>query len=66
MRNNSKDETLKRNYIQKYQYLIAEYEQVKEGKHPAFLRAKDFYLAQGDAAPDRSTAAHRFGNNLAS
>ncbi len=36
MRNNSQDETLKRNYIQKYQYLIAEYEEVKAGKHPTF------------------------------
>lgn len=47
MRNNSKDETLKRNYIQKYQYLIAEYEQIKERKHPGFHRVKDFYLAHG-------------------
>lgn len=43
MRNNTKDETLKRNYIQKYQFLIAEYEQVKAKKHPVFKMAKEFY-----------------------
>jgi transposase InsO family protein len=50
MRNNSQDETLKRNYIQKYQYLIAEYEEVKAGKHPTFRLAKEFYAAHGTCA----------------
>ena len=43
MRNNSKDETLKRNYIQKYQYLINDYESTKQGKHPLFSELNDFY-----------------------
>lgn len=43
MRNNSNDKTLKKNYIQRYQYLIAEYELVKEKKHPTYHLAKDFY-----------------------
>lgn len=47
MRNNSKDETLKRNYIQKYQYLILEYERVKRKEHGIYKRAKDFYKAHG-------------------
>jgi hypothetical protein len=44
MKNNSSDETIKRNYIQKYMYLFAEYELVKTGKHPKFRYAKDFYI----------------------
>jgi len=47
MRNNSRDETLKRNYIQKYQFLIQEYEQVKRGEHPTFRFVKDFYAFHG-------------------
>lgn len=43
MRNNTQDETLKRNYLQKYRFLIAEYEQVKAGRHPTFRFAKEFY-----------------------
>ncbi|RLA06975.1 MAG: hypothetical protein DRQ51_07565 [Gammaproteobacteria bacterium] len=43
MRNNNDDKTLKRNYIQKYMYLFSEYELVKNGKHPRFRFAKDFY-----------------------
>jgi transposase InsO family protein len=47
MRNNSKDETLKKNYIQKYQYLIASYERVKRGDCPQYRLVKDFYKAHG-------------------
>ncbi len=47
MRNNNKDDTLKKNYIQKYQFLITEYELVKQKKHPLYKRAKDFYKAHG-------------------
>lgn len=43
MRNNSQDDTIKRNYLQKYQFLIGDYELVKAGKHPQFRFAKDFY-----------------------
>ena len=43
MRINSKDETLKRNYLQKYRFLIREYEQVKVKKHSRFKFVKDFY-----------------------
>jgi len=50
MRNNSQDSTLKKNYIQKYQYLIQEYEEVKEKKHPLYTRVKDFYAAHGTCA----------------
>jgi hypothetical protein len=47
MRISSKDETLKKNYIQTYQFLIAEYEQVKAGAHPHYQLVKDFYQAHG-------------------
>ena len=43
MRNNSKDTTLRRNYFQKYRFLIKEYERVKTGQHPHFRYVKDFY-----------------------
>ena len=47
MRNNTHDQTLKNNYIQKYQFLIKEYEQVKAGQHPQFRWVKDFYAFHG-------------------
>lgn len=47
MRNNTQDQTLKKNYIQKYQFLIQEYEQVKAGKHPRFRLVKEFYAFHG-------------------
>ena len=43
MRINTNDLTLKRNYLEKYRFLIREYELVKSGKHPVFRFAKDFY-----------------------
>jgi transposase InsO family protein len=43
MRVNTQDETLKRNYLQKYRFLIREYEQVKAKRHPRFRLVKDFY-----------------------
>lgn len=47
MRNNNRDNTLKRNYIQKYQFLVEEYELVKTKKHPKFKKVKEFYAAHG-------------------
>src|ERR1700749_3628155 len=45
MRNINNDLTLKRNYLNKYRFLISEYEQVKRGEHVRFRFAKDFYSA---------------------
>src|SRR5271169_6195022 len=45
MRINTSDQTLKKNYVQKYQFIMAEYEEVKAKKHPVYKRAKDFYQA---------------------
>src|SRR6266498_2665741 len=47
MRINTADTTLKKNYVQKYQFLVGEYEEVKAKKHPVFKFAKDFYAAHG-------------------
>jgi transposase InsO family protein len=43
MRINTSDLTLKRNYLQKYRFLITEYELVKAQKHRQFKYVKDFY-----------------------
>ena len=45
MRNNSQDSTLERNYLEKYRFLIKEYEQVKNKTHPLHKKAMDFYAA---------------------
>jgi hypothetical protein len=45
MRRTTEDQTLERNYIQKYQFLIAEYELVKRKQHPRFKFVTDFYKA---------------------
>jgi len=50
MRINTHDETLKKNYIQKYQFLIEEYEAVKAKRHPLYIKAKDFYQAHNTCA----------------
>lgn len=47
MRNNATDKTLKNNYIQTYQFLVAEYEEVKSKKHSLYKHVKDFYNAHG-------------------
>lgn len=45
MRDNRKDDTIVRNYIQKYRFLIKEYELVKRKEHSQFRFAKNFYEA---------------------
>src|ERR1700757_2783800 len=50
MRSNNHDDTLKRNYIQKYQFLISEYEQVKRKEHPRYRYVREFYAAHSTCA----------------
>jgi hypothetical protein len=50
MRNNTTDKTLKNNYVQTYQFLVTEYEEVKSSKHPIYKKVKDFYKAHGTCA----------------
>lgn len=45
MRRTTNDTTLTRNYLQTYQFLIGEYEQVKANTHPRFRFVTDFYKA---------------------
>jgi transposase InsO family protein len=45
MRVNTSDLTLARNYLQKYRFLIEEYELVKKKQHPSFRFAQEFYKA---------------------
>lgn len=45
MRNNTQDQTLVRNYLEKYRFLIKEYELVRKQMHPQFRFAEDFYKA---------------------
>jgi transposase len=45
MRINTNDLTLKRNYLQTYRFLIKDYELLKQGLHPRFKLAKEFYEA---------------------
>lgn len=45
MRINSQDETIKRNYLQKYRFYIKEYELTKTKQHPQYRRVGDFYKA---------------------
>ena len=47
MRDNSYDRTIERNYIQKWRFLIPEYEAVKGGRSPLFKRVGDFYRHHG-------------------
>jgi transposase InsO family protein len=43
MRDNSYDRTVERNYVQKWRFLIKEYEAVKEGRSELFSRVGEFY-----------------------
>jgi hypothetical protein len=45
MRDNRKDTTIWRNYLEKYCFLIKEYEQVKRKEHPLYKKVLDFCRA---------------------
>lgn len=47
MRNFTKDRTIERNYLQKWRFLIPEYEAVKAGRSEAFRWVGDFYRHHG-------------------
>jgi transposase InsO family protein len=47
MRDNSFDRTIERNYIQKWRFLIADYEEVKAGKSEKFTTVGQFYQHHG-------------------
>jgi hypothetical protein len=45
MRINSQNQTIKKNYIQKYRFFIREYQEVKAGVHTRYRHVQDFYEA---------------------
>ena len=47
MRDNSFDRTVERNYVQKWRFLILEYEEVKAGRSKQFKRVGEFYRHHG-------------------
>jgi transposase InsO family protein len=47
MRDNSSDRTIERNYVQKWRFLIKEYEEVKAGRSEQFARVGEFYRYHG-------------------
>ena len=47
MRDNRNDRTLERNLVQKWRFLIKEYERVKAKQHPQFRFLQDFYAFHG-------------------
>ena len=49
MRDNSYDRTIERNYLQKWRFLIPEYEAVKAGRSEAFGRVGIFTVITGPA-----------------
>lgn len=63
MRHNTKDETLRRNYLQKWRFLISEYELVKAKKHPQFRFLEDFYKYHGTNRQTFFKYYHRFAKN---
>lgn len=66
MRINTKDDTLKRNYLQKYQFLIEEYERVKAKQHPIYHLVEDFYKANGTCRQTflKYYGRYKLGGNL--
>ena len=63
MRDNRKDTTIWRNYIEKYQFLIKEYEQVKRKEHPVYRFAQDFYKAHDTCGKSFLKYYNRFKQN---
>jgi transposase InsO family protein len=57
------DDTLQRNYIAKWVFLIEEYDQVKRKEHPKFRRVKDFYRAHGICAQNFLKYRGRYYSN---
>ena len=60
MRNNTQDLTLERNYLEKYRFLIKEYELVKKKIHPEYRFVGDFYKAHDTCGKSFLKYYHRF------
>jgi len=44
-RDTTQDKTVERNYLEKYRFMVKEYELIKAGNHPQFRFVQDFYKA---------------------
>jgi transposase InsO family protein len=60
MRDNSFDRTIERNYVQKWRFLIAEYEEVKAGRSERFRRVGEFYRHHGTCSQTFRKYYNRF------
>jgi transposase InsO family protein len=60
MRDNSFDRTVERNYIQKWRFLIREYEAVKAGRSAHFTRVGEFYRHHGTCSQTFRKYYNRF------
>jgi transposase InsO family protein len=60
MRDNSFDRTIERNYVQKWRFLIGEYEAVKAGRSAQFARVGDFYRHHGTCSQTFRKYYNRF------
>src|SRR5215469_4967436 len=60
MRDNSYDRTIERNYLQKWRFLIPEYEAVKAGRSERFKRVGEFYRHHGTCSQTFRKYYNRF------
>jgi transposase InsO family protein len=60
MRDNSFDRTIERNYVQKWRFLISEYEEVKAGRSERFRRVGEFYRHHGTCSQTFRKYYNRF------
>lgn len=60
MRDNSSDKTIERNLMQKWRFLIREYELVKAKQHPQFRFLQDFYAYHGTSRQTFAKYYNRF------
>ena len=63
MRDNNQDQTLRRNYLSKWRFLISEYEAVKAKKHPKYRFVSDFYRAHNTNRQTFFKYYHRFNHS---
>lgn len=63
MRRNTEDKTIEKNYVQKWRFLIREYEEIKKKKHPKFKFVSDFYKFHGTNRQTFIKYYNRFKNS---
>lgn len=63
MRRITEDKTLERNYIQKWRFLIKEYEATKQKKHPVYRFVTDFYKANAISRQTFNKYYNRYRGN---